>query len=212
MAKRRIKQRRRKSKRKIKANSAHASLSALAPLITGRQIFDHIHQTVKIKQKRVDYRPSDKLVFVVIGIMSGCEAVFDLNRKLRVDRLLLRAFGYQKCADQSVIQDTLNAATEHNVQQLEAALKAIWDRCFIVRNLGQTLISFLFVTDEEQFSITVALSFVEWVALIQAAKQLYLCLQKRYNSGRIFCSFGRWEKCPRGIYVAQTIQRATELS
>jgi hypothetical protein len=52
--------------------------------------------------------------------------VFDLNQKLRVDKLLLRAFGYTKCADQSVIQQTLNAATEENVQQLEASLKAIW--------------------------------------------------------------------------------------
>ncbi len=82
---------------------------------------------MKIPQKKVDYSPSDKLVFVVIGIMSGCEAVFDLNRQLRVDRPLLRAFGYEKCADQSVTQDTLNAATEQNVQELDAALKAIWD-------------------------------------------------------------------------------------
>jgi hypothetical protein len=127
MARKRAKRKRKKGKRKIKANSAHASLCALAPLITGRQIFDHIHQEVKIPQKKVDYSPSDKLVFVVIGIMSGCEAVFDLNRQLRVDRPLLRSFGYEKCAEQSVTQDTLNAATEQNVQQLEAALKAIWD-------------------------------------------------------------------------------------
>ena len=127
MARKRIKRRRKRSNRKIKANSAHASLCALAPLIKGRQIFDHIHQEVKIPQKKVDYSPSDKLVFVVIGIMSGCEAVFDLNQNLRVDKLLLRAFGYQKCADQSVIQDTLNATREENVQELESALKAIWD-------------------------------------------------------------------------------------
>jgi hypothetical protein len=76
----------------------------------------------------LDYRPTDKLVFVVLGIMSGCEVVYDLNQELRVDKPLLRAFGYEKCADQSVIQDTLNAATEENVQQLESALKAIWDR------------------------------------------------------------------------------------
>ena len=127
MAKKRIKRKRKKSNRKINANSAHASLCSLAPLITGRKIFDHIHQMVKIPQKKVDYSPSDKLVFVVIGIMSGCEALFDLNRQLRVDRPLLHAFGYEKCADQSVTQDTLNAATEQNVQQLESALKAIWD-------------------------------------------------------------------------------------
>ncbi len=71
--------------------------------------------------------PTDKLVFVVLGVVSGCEAVFDLNQNLRVDRPLLRAFGYQKCADQSVIQGTLNAATVENVHQLEDALKVIWD-------------------------------------------------------------------------------------
>lgn len=127
MAKRRIKRKRKKSNRKIQEHSPHASLCALAPLITGRKIFEHIHQTVKIPQKKVDYSPSDKLVFVVVGIMSGCEAVFDLNQKLRVDKLLLHAFGYTKCADQSVIQQTLNAAIQENVQQLEAALKVIWD-------------------------------------------------------------------------------------
>ena len=127
MAKKRIKRKRKKSKKKIQANSAHASLCALAPVIADKNIFDPIHEKVQIPQKEVFYRPTDKLVFVVLGIVSGCEAVFDLNRILRVDRPLLRAFGYTKCADQSVIQDTLNAATQENVQQLEDALKAIWD-------------------------------------------------------------------------------------
>jgi len=127
MAKKRIRRKNKKCNRRMQANSAYASLCALAPLIESRGIFDRIHQGVKIPQKKLDYRPSDKLVFVVLGIMSGCEVVFDLNRKLRVDKPLLRAFGYQRCADQSVIQETLNAATGENVQQLEAALKAIWD-------------------------------------------------------------------------------------
>ena len=127
MAKKRIKRKRKKSKQKIQENSAHASLCALAPVITDKEILDPIHEKVQIPQKEVLYRPTDKLVFVVLGVVSGCEAVFDLNQSLRVDRPLLRAFGYEKCADQSVIQDTLNAATQENVQQLEDALKAIWD-------------------------------------------------------------------------------------
>jgi hypothetical protein len=127
MAKKRIKRKRKKSKKKIQANSAHASLCALAPVVTDKEIFEPIHEKVQIPQKKVFYRPTDKLVFVVLGVVSGCEAVFDLNQSLRVDRPLLRAFGYEKCADQSVIQDTLNAATGENVQQLEDALKAIWD-------------------------------------------------------------------------------------
>jgi hypothetical protein len=108
------KQKSRKSNKKIKTNSAYASLCAIAPVIKDKNVFDVIHQKVEIHQKKVEYKPTDKLVFVVLGIMSGCEVVFDLNRKLRVYRPLLRAFGYSKCADQSVIQDTLNAATERS--------------------------------------------------------------------------------------------------
>lgn len=127
MAKKRIKRKRKKSKKEIQANSAHASLCGLAPVVVDKKILEPIHEKVQIPQKEVFYRPTDKLVFIVLGVVSGCEAVFDLNQNLRVDRPLLGAFGYQKCADQSVIQDTLNAATVENVQQLEDALKAIWD-------------------------------------------------------------------------------------
>lgn len=128
MAKRRIRQRGKKSNRKNKENSSYASLCALAPMIESRGIFEAIHEKVSIQQKTIEYRPTDKLIFVILGIISGCEVVYDLNRKLRVDRPLLRAFGYGRCADQSVIQDTLDAAIEENVRQLEDALRAIWDR------------------------------------------------------------------------------------
>jgi hypothetical protein len=131
MAKKRIKQKSKKSNKKInkksETNSGYASLCAIAPVIKDKNIFDVIHQKVEIHQKKVEYKPTDKLVFAVLGIVSGCEVVFDINRKLRVDRTLLRAFGYSKCADQSVIQDTLNASTEQNVLQMEEALKTIWD-------------------------------------------------------------------------------------
>jgi hypothetical protein len=64
MAKRRIKRRRKKSKEKIQANSAHASLCALAPVITDKKIFVPIHEKVQIRQKEVIYRPADKLIWL----------------------------------------------------------------------------------------------------------------------------------------------------
>jgi hypothetical protein len=127
MAKKRIKQKSKKSNRKIKTNSAYASLCGISPVIKDKKIFDVIHQKIDIHQKTVEYKPTDKLVFVVLGIMSGCDVVFDLNRKLRIDRPLLKSFGYGKCADQSVIQDTLNAVTQENINEMEEALKTLWD-------------------------------------------------------------------------------------
>jgi len=126
MAKKRIK-RKKKSNRKNRENSSFAPLCALSALIESRGIFQCIHEMVRIPQKEVDYCPTDKLVFVVLGIMSGCEVMSDLNWKLRIDKVLLSAFGYQKCADQSVIQRTLDASTDENINQMESALKTIWD-------------------------------------------------------------------------------------
>ena len=125
MAKRRIR-RRKPLSRKQTGHSEHAPLAALAPVISQKQIFSAIHNHVVIAQRRRDYRPSDKLVFVVLGIISGAETINDINHTLRVDAPLLGAFGYETCAEQSVIQQTFNAATAENVVQLESALEQIW--------------------------------------------------------------------------------------
>jgi len=126
MSKNRIKQKSKKNNKKIKNYTAHAGLCAIAPVIKDKKVFEIIQQKVLIPQKKKDYHPTDKLIFSVLSIMSGCSVIFDINRIFRVDRALLRAFGYRKCADQSVIQDTLNAAEEQNVTQLESALKEMW--------------------------------------------------------------------------------------
>jgi hypothetical protein len=59
--------------------SSHASLASLAPVIEAKDIFAPIHQQVKIAQKQLLYSPSDKLIFVVLGILSGAECIFDIN-------------------------------------------------------------------------------------------------------------------------------------
>ena len=113
---------------KVKITSNYASLCALAPVIADKKVFEPIHTNVNISQKKLLYSPTDKLVFLTLGIMSGTQTVYDINQTVRVDQALLKAFGYKKCADQSVIQETLNATTQENIQQMETALKSIWDQ------------------------------------------------------------------------------------
>ena len=95
MANRR-KPRRKRVRRKLTAHSEHAPLAALAPVIAEKAIFSPIHRHIEIPQKTVDYRPTDKLVFVVLGILAGAETVYDINHTLPVDSPLLRAFGYER--------------------------------------------------------------------------------------------------------------------
>jgi hypothetical protein len=127
MANKRIPKRRKKRKQKVNHSTPHAPLCALGEVLTEKAFFEEIHQTVEIRQKTLAYRPTDKLVFVTLGIIAGAETISAINTALRPHRPLLLAFGYQKCADQSVIQQTLNAATSQTVSQLQQAVDGIWE-------------------------------------------------------------------------------------
>ena len=127
MAKTKIAKKRKKRKQKKGRPTAKAPLCALGEVVCAKHLFDPIHQGVSIEQKTVVYRPTDKLVFPILGILAGAETLSEINIKLRPDKVLLNAFGYNRCADISVIQQTLDAATETTVCELESALDAIWD-------------------------------------------------------------------------------------
>ena len=125
MAKRSIARKRKKHNRKKWVVSSQAPLCALGKVLRQKSVFQHLHRCVNIPQKTVVYRPMDKLVFVVLGMLSGAENVSEINTKVRPDRALLEAFGYQRCADASVIQQTLDATTEATVLELETALASM---------------------------------------------------------------------------------------
>ena len=126
MAKTRIAKKRKKRKEKKGHPNSQAPLCALGEVVRAKEVFEPIHQGVSINQKTVVYRPTDKLVLTVIGILSGAQNLSELNTELRADKVLLESFGYSRCAEQSVIQQTLDAASETTVAALEDALSRIW--------------------------------------------------------------------------------------
>lgn len=125
MAKRSIARKRKKHNRKKWVITPQAPLCALGEVLRVREVFQPIHAHVSIPQKTVVYRPTDKLVFVVLGMLSGAETVSEIQSKVRPDRGLLAAFGYQRCANASVIQQTLDASTQATVASFEVALAQV---------------------------------------------------------------------------------------
>ena len=125
MAKKSIAKKRKRRNRKKWVVTPQAPLCALGEVLQAREVFQPLHDRVHIGQKTVVYRPTDKLVFVVLGMLSGAETVSEIQTQVRPDRGLLGAFGYQRCADASVIQQTLDASTEGTVASLEAALQEV---------------------------------------------------------------------------------------
>ena len=125
MAKRSIARKRKKHNRKKWVATPQAPLCALGEVLRVREVFQPIYDLVSIPQKTVVYSPTDKLVFLVLGMLSGAETVSEIQSKVRPDRGLLAAFGYQRCADASVIQQTLDASTQATVASLEMALSEV---------------------------------------------------------------------------------------
>src|SRR5262245_53618323 len=103
-----------------------ASLAALGCHLRQIALFEPVRQQVQVAQKPMFHTPPDNLYDCFIPILAGAHGLSEVNPRLRCDVALQQAFGRSACADQSTIQDTLNACTSTNVAQLTAALTTIY--------------------------------------------------------------------------------------
>jgi len=106
--------------------TARATLAALGMKIRQKKMFEPVGQKVKIKQKTVKYTPSEKLMDAEIAILAGAHGMVEINKRVRPDRGLQIAFGRDGCAEQSVVQDTLDACSMENVAQMQTALDMVY--------------------------------------------------------------------------------------
>lgn len=106
--------------------SSQITLVAIGVMIETLKILKPIEEKVKIKQKTVKNSPYEKLVDALIAILSGAKGIVEVNTRVRPDQGVQEAFGRKGCAEQSVIQETLNAVREQNIEEMEKALKVIY--------------------------------------------------------------------------------------
>ena len=96
MAKKSIAKKRQKRNRKKWVVSSQVPLCALGKVLRSKSVFQHLHRCVNIPQKTVVYRPTDKLVFVVLGMLSGAENVSEINTKVRPGPCVIRGVWVSK--------------------------------------------------------------------------------------------------------------------
>jgi len=109
-------------------DSAHGSLCILGRYLRSINFFEPLEQRVQIQQKVLKYTPIQKVEMFFVGLLAGAKAVSHTATTVRVDPALTAAFGLPGCADQSVIAETLDAATEADVVALRQALADIFQR------------------------------------------------------------------------------------
>jgi len=106
--------------------TSRATLLALGIRMEQLKIMDTIGQYVTIGQKTVKDSPLDKVTDALITILAGGRGLVEANKRVRADRALQRAFGRDRCAEQSVISETFNACSSANVQQMSQALTELY--------------------------------------------------------------------------------------
>src|SRR5438445_2689481 len=109
-----------------KTYTSCASLAALGVKLNEMNLFEPIRQRVQIAQKTVKDQPIDKIYDGWIAMLAGAHGLVEINSRLRAEPTLQAAFGRSRCAEQSVVQQTLDACTPENVSQMEQALDSIY--------------------------------------------------------------------------------------
>jgi hypothetical protein len=105
--------------------SPRATLCAIGIKLRSLKLFETIAEHVDIRQKTIKHTPVEKLTDAFIAILAGAHGLCEVNTRVRSDAALQRAFGRSSCAEQSVVQETLDACTVENVRQMKHAFKAL---------------------------------------------------------------------------------------
>src|SRR5215217_5550381 len=98
--------------------TGRASLCALGEYLKRYCFFAPLREQVRVPQKMVRYRPVDKLLDGLLGILCGAKTIAQSNVTIRVDPAVQRACGRTGCAEQCTLARTLRACTPENVAQL----------------------------------------------------------------------------------------------
>jgi hypothetical protein len=92
------------------------------------KLFGPVSAQVPIDQKQVKHTPTQTLSDAFIAILAGAHGLVEINKRWRSDPGLQAAFGRKACAEQSVVQETLDACTEANGAQRHEAMDIIYRR------------------------------------------------------------------------------------
>lgn len=112
--------------------TSRASLCALGEYLRRHCFFAPLREQVQIPQKTVRYRPIEKVLDGLLGMLCGAKTISQSNGTIRVDPAVQRAFGRTGCAEQSTIARTMQASTAETVAQLD---RVSW---YYLKRYGQT--------------------------------------------------------------------------
>jgi len=122
--------------------TSNASLVMIVEWTKAHGLWEKLADSVHIHQKTIVHSPPDKLKDLLIHIWAGGERLSDVNHRVRTDAALQRLFSRQTCAEQSTINETVNATTSSKLAQHSTTIAKFGMVHFlrgVCRNSGKVL-------------------------------------------------------------------------
>ena len=83
--------------------TSHASLCALGEYLKRQCFFAPLREQVEVPQKTVRYRPIDKVLDGLLGILCGAKTISQSNGTIRLDPAVQRAFGFCQLVEANIV-------------------------------------------------------------------------------------------------------------
>ena len=103
-------------------------LGVLGYCLTRTKFLAPVFTEMELPIKKIDHAANDKLLDVLVSILAGCRAIYQVNTRLRPDLALAQAWGRGQFASQSNLARTLDAFSEETVSQLRRGSEALFRR------------------------------------------------------------------------------------
>lgn len=103
-------------------------LGVLGYCLTRTKFLDPVFTELALPIKKIDHAANDKLLDVLVSILAGCRAIYQVNTRLRPDLALAQAWGREQFASQANLARTLDAFSEESVGQLRRGSESLFRR------------------------------------------------------------------------------------
>lgn len=168
-------------------NTQFAPLVILSAFYQHKQVLEPLKKITGWQKKR-DFQTFDKLIQVLLSILSGCQTLSEVNSKLRCEVGLAQVWGWKRIADQSTLSRTLDALSLKQIDELRLAVTEIWRK--IGRTAQHDWRAYLWLDYD--------LSSLPCSAQAEASQKGYIG-QKKHNRASI--SAGQRHRLPRNCVV-----------
>jgi hypothetical protein len=112
----------------MSGETGYVPLGVLGYCLTRTKFLEPVFSELELQIKKIDHKANDKVLDVLVSILAGCRAIYQVDTRLRPDLALAQGWGRGQFASQSNLARTLDAFGEETVGQLRQGSEALFRR------------------------------------------------------------------------------------